>query len=228
MLASLTHACSLRNDRIIVRLLIHKGLVKIILDEADRNFRNHGQMYLLHLYKAMFAAAYYGMLRIGEVTESDHAVRASNVHIGQNKKKFLFLLKSSKTHNKGNKPQIAKVSSMPVSSYNRSTHQNTDRGRADQYCPFQLIRNFVQNRPPAIHPDEQFFVFRDHTPVKAANARHILKLLITQANLDPSPYQFHGLRSGRSSNLVKLGVSVETIKKLGCWKSNAVFTYLRD
>ena len=40
-------------------------------------------------------------------------------------------------------------------------------------------------------------------------------------------YLFHGFQSGRASDLLKLGVSVETIKKLGRWHSNAVFRYLK-
>ena len=58
--------------------------------------------------------AYYGLFRIGELTFSEHAVRAKDVHVGTNKKKMLFVLHSSKTHDKGSKPQLIKVTSMPT------------------------------------------------------------------------------------------------------------------
>ena len=35
----------------------------------------------------------------------------------------------------------------------------------------------------------------------------------------------HGIRLGHVTDLLNLGVSVETIKKLGRWKSNAVYVY---
>ena len=38
---------------------------------------------------------------------------------------------------------------------------------------------------------------------------------------------FHGLRAGRAVDLLRMGVSFETIKKLGHWKSNIVYEYLR-
>ena len=57
--------------------------------------------------------------------------------------------------------------------------------------------------------------------------RNVFKKLLIRADLDPKLYEIHGTRSGRASDLLKYGVSVKTIKKLGRWKSNAVFTYLR-
>ena len=45
---------------------------------------------------------------------------------------------------------------------------------------------------------------------------------------DDTLYGTHSLRSGRTCDLYKLGLSVETIKKIGRWKSNAVFRYLKN
>ena len=52
---------------------------------------------------------YFGMFRIGEMTESQHVVKAKDVHIGINKDKLMFVLHSSKMHGKGTKPQIVKI-----------------------------------------------------------------------------------------------------------------------
>ena len=43
------------------------------------------------------------------MTESQHVVKAKDVHIGINKDKLMFVLHSSKTHGKGTKPQIVKI-----------------------------------------------------------------------------------------------------------------------
>ena len=56
----------------------------------------------------------------------------------------------------------------------------------------------------------------------------VLKLALEKCGYDPRSFSFLSIRAGRASDLLRLGVSVETIKRLGRWKSNAVFAYLRD
>ena len=83
-------------------------------------------------------------------------------------------------------------------------------------------------RPAALSETEQFFVFSDNSAVLQMQLRNTLHKMITKLWLQPELYNLHSFRIGRSSDLFRLGVSVETIKKIGCWKSNAVFKYLRD
>ena len=56
---------------------------------------------------------YYRLFRIGEVTSGSHPVLARDVYLGENKKKFLFILRSLKTHTECNQPQMVKISSTP-------------------------------------------------------------------------------------------------------------------
>ena len=76
LFTSLTRACKLQNDRLWVRLPIHCGLLELVLFEVQRYFRLKNQIYLETLFKALFALGYYGLLRIGELTHSEHVVRA--------------------------------------------------------------------------------------------------------------------------------------------------------
>ena len=78
----------------------------MILFEVERYFggRAAPQVYLEWLYKAIFILCYYGMMRIGEVTFSQHVARAKNVHMATNKDKLLVVLYSSKTHGKRHRP----------------------------------------------------------------------------------------------------------------------------
>ena len=92
LLTSLTWACRLQNDHMITRFPIHKSLLRTLINETENWFLNKGQVYLYRLYKALFMSAYHGLLRIGEVTESPHAIQVHNVHIGVNKNKILFIL----------------------------------------------------------------------------------------------------------------------------------------
>ena len=219
LLNLLTKACRLKNDHIMTRLPIHKGVLQLVLNGVHTIFCiNTTQPYLDKMYSALFMAAYYGLLRIGEVTKSPHVILARNVHIGTNKDKILFLLESSKTHTKCDKPQMVKISS----------RKNHDGKGSITICPFAALRNFIKCQRQSISEEEPFFIFQDRSAVTAPQARKVLKNALIQARLDPNGYFFHCFCSGRAGDLLDLGVSVETIKNLGRWKSNVVFTYLRS
>ena len=169
----------------------------------------------------MIVTAYFGMFRVGEIADSPHVMKAADVYIGDNKDKLMFILHSSKTHTKSDKPQIIKILAQEV-------------GRNDQIklhkhniCPFSIIDNYLKIRKPMKSKDEPFFVFKDKMPVGIAQFRKTLKLALSLAGFDETLYDTHSLRAGRSCDLMNMNVSIETIKKLGRWKSNAVFTYLR-
>ena len=219
-LNSLTHACKLQNDRIITRLPIGKDLLQLIIKEIERKYvqARNIQPYLETLYKAIFMAAYYGLLRVGELGQGPHIVLARNVHIGVNKNKILFILNSSKTHDKSAKPQRIKIASTPISK----------SSQIKRFCPFKLLQNFISVRPAVVSVMEQFFVFADHSPVTPIHIRSTLKSALQALNLQADLYNIHSFHIGQSSDLFKLGVSVETIKKIGRWKSNAVMAYLHD
>ena len=79
---------------------------------------------------------------------------------------------------------------------------------------------------PSQH-NEPFFIFRDRSPVKPNNFRSVLKLSLEKAGLNPRLYNSHGFRSGRAVDLLAAGISVETIRKFGRWRSGAVYQYLK-
>ena len=218
LLSSLTKACKYKNDYVKTRLPIHKKLLNAILAQTKAHFKGLGQIYLSKLYTAMFAAGYYGLLRISELTSDvhNHPILAKDIQVGTNKKKLLFILRSSKTHWKDSKPQIVKINST-----------TTKNGTTNKYCPFELINDYTSTRPRRQTNKEPLFVFKDRTPVSPNHFRKTLKLMLDKLNINSKLYGSHSLRIGRSSDLLKLGISVETIKKLGRWKSNAVYAYLR-
>ena len=162
--------------------------------------------------------AYFGLFRVGELTTGSHPVMVGDVHIGENKNKFLFILRTSKTHGHSVKPQRVKISSVGMGNSNR---------KALEWCPFRLLQEFMRWRPQYTSCFEPFFVFRDGTPVAPHHMRSVLKIMIDECNIDSKLYSIHSLRTGRALDLLKIGLSVETIKKLGRWESNAVFAYLR-
>ena len=217
-LQSLMVACKLRNDRVRKKFPIRKGLVCLLLMGLHTVF-DAPQPYLITLYQTLFCTAYFGLFRIGELTLSNHTVLAKNVHIGVNKDKMLFILHSSKTHDHGKWPQQIKISAV--------RDRKATKKPKNMLCPFTLLRAYLQKRPKHRSDYEQFFIFSDGSPVQPCHFRNMLKLTLNKLEFDSNLYSTHRFRAGHSHDLLDLGVSVETIKKIRRWKSNAVFCYLR-
>ena len=219
LISSLTKACKYVNDKVRIRLPIHKSLLQIILRKIDDIFNDKGnQPYLATLYRTIISTAYYGLFRIGEVATGTHPVLARDVHIGTNKNKMLFILRTSKTHWSDVKPQTVKVTSNDIGKGPKTS---------DIICPFQLLREYLIVRQPFKGDYEPFFVFRDRTPVPAVIACKVLKNMLKQCGFDPALYSFHSLRAGRTGDLAKLQVPLSTIRQLGRWRTNTVYKYLK-
>ena len=179
-------------------------------------FTETNQPYLEKLFKALFMASYYGLLHAGEVTKGPYVVLAKNVFIGENKDKILFILRTSKTHDLGDKPQeikFARNTEMNKKSGGNNnnlklTNPKQPQSGNSKYCPFTILSDYLAVRPDAKGDDEQFFVFSDGTPVKPEHMRSLLKTCLEKLDLDPSLYNLHSLRIGRCQDMLKLGLSV--------------------
>ena len=136
------------------------------------------------------------------------------------------MLHTSKTHGRNSAPQMIKISSSRMGSQcQKNRIRNTNHIEAP--CPFELLQAYSKIRGGFIRPTEPFLVFSDRSPVTPRHLSSCLKYILHCAGFQENLYGSHSLRVGRTCNLFKLGLSVETIKKLGRWKSNAVFRYLR-
>ena len=164
LISSLTKACRLRNDNICLRLPIGKNLLGLVIRNIRVYFEGKGQVYLSTLYSTLMSTAYFRLFRVGELTKGEHPVLARDVHIGKNKKKFLFILQTSKTHWKNSKPQTIKISSYPIVKFNSSKVKNNYDHSLP--CPYGLLQQFANIRGPYRSLNEPFFVFADKTPVK--------------------------------------------------------------
>ena len=214
-----TKACHLKNDALKVRLPIHSGLLELMLFEGKRIFDT--SPYLESMYKALFALGYYGMMRVGELTFRPHVPKASDIHIGKNKNKILLILYTSKTHDRSKQPQEIHILSL----HNSKLPERKFKKRF--FCPFRLTRKFLHLRGDYVNEDEQFFMFADGSPVRPCHVRSTLRKILTKLNINCYLYDSHSLRIGRTSNLFKQGISIDNIKKMGRWRSNAVYKYIK-
>ena len=105
-IASLTKACKLKNDVVHTRLPISCGMLELIMFEIIRKFQKSNQPYLEAMYLALYALGYYGLMRVGELTDSCHVVKMANVYLATNKDKLMIVLYTSKTHDESDGPQI--------------------------------------------------------------------------------------------------------------------------
>ena len=163
--------------------------------------------------KAITVAGYYGMLRIGERTTGSHPIMADDVYVDKEKKKLQIILRSSKTHNRGSHPQRITITSS----------QDT----RISYCPHHIILTYAQGRKKYRSCNDPFFIFRDGTPVKPTHYHRVLRRAIMDIGLELKYYNTHSLRSGRAVDLFKGGKLVSHIKKMGQWRFNAVYDYLK-
>ena len=152
--------------------------------------------YLCKLYCALFITTYFGLFKISKVvyTEAGHAVFAKDVHVGRNKDKLMFIQHTSKTHNRGSKPQIIKIAS--VVSHPEINSSTADEIAHYRYCPFQMIKEYLQVWKKFKSDSEQFFVFEDRSRVTATHLRDKLKQSISCIGLDDTLYSGHGLCVG--------------------------------
>ena len=177
-------------------------------------------MYLEIMYSALLALGYYGLMRVGELTLSPHVVKAANIFLADNKDKILIVLYSSKTHDESNRPQKIKIESNRNERSGNYIHRN--------FCPFELIGEYIKIRRPYKTRNDPLFVFNDGSPVTATHARKMLKDCLKSLNLNNDLYDIHSLRIGRTSDLIKFKYTVDEVKSMGRWKSNAVFKYIRS
>ena len=217
LLSSLVKSCKLENDRVKIRLPIQKGLLEILLFELERVYDS--QPYLELLLKTMFSLAYYGMLRVGEITSSPHNIKACNVHVGNNKDKIMLVLYTSKTHGEESGPQKIRISAAPMKG------NKTDN---KLFCPFKTVIKYMDTRGPYLSEQEPFFILSDRSAVKPNQLRTFIRNVLDKVNLDSLLYDVHSFRIGRTCDLVKFGYSIEQIKAMGRWKSNAVYRYLKN
>ena len=216
LLTSLTRACKLKNDVVKTRLPIHCGLLEMVLFEVQRLYAD--QPYLQCMYKALFGMGYYGLMRVGELTCSQHVVRACNVHLAKNKDKLLVVLYSSKTHDEGMRPQKIKITANKMVKHYKKRN----------FCPFKLLRNYIASRGAYKGNKDQFFVFGDGSTVYPTHARKTLRSCLKAIGVNEMLYDMHSLRIGRTSDLIKFNYPIEVVKRMGRWRSNVIYKYIRQ
>lgn len=220
-IAAITRACKLTEEAVIIRLPIHKRLLVVLLDQLNLTFAD--QPYLRVLYRAMFTAGYYGLLRVGEMCTGDHPVLAKDVLTDDRKKKHFFLLRTSKTHNLRDKPQKITIPSLPEADEEKLLDRATLKFKHN-YNPFVIIQEFIDCRLDRIQvtrSKDPFFVFSNKQPVTPVQLRRVLKKALEDKQYNSQAYDVHSFRGGRCEDLRRLKFSTERIRREGRWSEKS-------
>lgn len=213
-LRSLIKACKLRNDRVVQRMPIKEGLLVRVVRQVDLMFET--QPYLASLYKCMLVMGYFGMMRVGEMAKGDHPVLARDVHLSHRLKKVQVILCTSKTHGLGDQPQYIKF----------DTHDSRARLYNRHFCPFEVVKNYLEIRGPKLNDADLLFVFADNSPVKPYQLSAILKRALKRLGIDPKDFGTHSLRIGHATQLDHRHVGLDVIRRRGRWRSNIIYRYI--
>jgi len=96
----------------------------------------------------------------------------------------------------------------------------------DQLCPVEWYKKYQRLRDPSSE-----FLFHHQGKVdKLSNSTPnslLKKLLISIGCKDPENYGSHSMRIGGSTEASENGIEVAVLKRVGNWKSDAVFRYIR-
>lgn len=164
------------------------------------------------LFKTAYLLAYFGLLRVSELvfTSNMYATRplmANDMHIEQDGQALRVTIRVSKTNQYGN-PTILRI---PAAG---------DRN----FCCVAAVTEYLKVRPDnALY----FFCHADSSPLTRSQFSGVLSKTIHYAGLPVDKFRTHSFRIGRATTLASQGISNETIKLLGRWKSNAVQNYIR-
>lgn len=168
--------------------------------------------YESNLFKAAYAAAYFGLLRVSEVVftnqlQANRPLLKSDVWLEEGASALFISIRVSKTNQSG-PPTILRIPAL--------TNQSI--------CCVATLQQYIKRRPA---DSFYFFCHQNGHPLKRSQFNGVLIKAIQKLGLPIQLYASHSFRIGRASDLASKGVSSDVIKQMGRWKSRAVERYIR-
>jgi hypothetical protein len=192
------------------RLPITLPILEMLLNAAPNI---QGSRYQVCQFKAMCSLAFFGFLRIGEMTATTNAgCQPLQLH------QISYVYGSSKH-----------VVGFTLTFLDFKHHYNQrpftlSLQRQHSCCPIALLLDYLPlrgNQPGAI------FITQQGNPVTREVFAARLSEAIKFCGLNPTRYKSHSFRIGAASYAAEKGMSDAQIRTLGRWKSNAFQKYIR-
>ena len=165
------------------------------------------------LFKAAFALAFHGFLRLSEILGQNLPQGTGRKPLMRNNLSFnlssvTVQLSGSKTNQSGRKELILvrKESSMPDT------------------CAVTALHQYMSAHPKC---SDVLFVHINGAPLTQYQFRAVLKKAAYHLGWPMKGFSSHSFRIGAATSAAALGVPLDTIMELGRWKSAAVLGYIR-
>ncbi|KAE8588259.1 hypothetical protein XENTR_v10022432 [Xenopus tropicalis] len=165
--------------------------------------------YEVILFRAAFALAFFGALRLGELVSKSKSVPGGlffqDVQVTEDR--VFIRLQRSKTDvlGKGKDIVLFKV----------------DGGLA---CPVGCLHRFLKVRREGA---EVFLIHDDKTPLTRFQFTNILKRSLGMSGVIPAEFGTHSFRIGAATEAARLGLGDHTVMQIGRWESKRFKSYIR-
>ncbi|XP_013410733.1 uncharacterized protein LOC106173936 isoform X2 [Lingula anatina] len=163
------------------------------------------------MLKAMYATAFFGLLRISEFTfgdkGQDHTIHLKNVTVDLSKS-FITIVLTSFKHCRGS-----------------SQYRITLNKQTLDICPVHHLQAYLLIRPQVTNP--HLFVNERGLTITRSQFGYLLRNSLKALGITSSDIKSHSFRIGGATLAAQSGMSTQQIQMLGRWRSDAFKTYLR-
>lgn len=198
MLKGIANSNCTMDQRYPITLPILHSLLNIIPKLAPSAFQ-------ASLFSAMFATAFYGFLRCGEMCDSPHNIQFHQVQCDEHQSFFDLTFLHFKHSNPG-KPFVIRIVAK------------------ETMCPVKLLLHYLEIRGTLPGP---LFCTADMKPISRARFSNFLNSCLSLLKLPVKHYKAHSFRIGAATSALLSGRSESEIQILGRWSSTAFKKYLR-
>ena len=161
------------------------------------------------LLKSCFTLAFFGLLRLGEISTTagakpTYVIQLSDIDLHQD---HVLLTMHTYKHSQPNNPVSLRIASQhpPI-------------------CPVASLRSFIALRGSLPGP---LFCFPDLRPLSKSFLTSNLASILALAGFDPQRYKCHSFRIGAATYAATQGLSSTQIQNMGRWRSPAFQRYIR-
>lgn len=173
--------------------------------------------YEVFLFRAAFSLAFYGFLRVGELTSKSlksldpRPLRLGDIDIETRSghKQVKMTIRQSKTDQVGQSTTLYLL------------------GTGGPTCPVTSLSKFLAVRHQNSSVDSQLLVHFDGNPLTRYQFSTILGKTLKFCNINKGHFRSHSFRIGAATEAAMRGIPDTVIKQWGRWKSGAYTSYIR-
>ena len=176
------------------------------------------QIYMGKIFKAVFLLAFFGFLRLSNISPHSYSAFDPSRHLAAgdlifSKKYIKVIIKWSKTQQNRDS---CKVLTLP-------------RLKGSPICPFAACKAALKLYNPQDHEPLFQYPVQGHWRVLTdSRIRKCLSSLIKKLGFPPSHFTFHTFRRSGATLAYNSHIPIQQIKTHGQWTSDCVWTYIQS